>query len=102
MTAPTLAPERAVRPARARTSTAAVALAAAAVGVVALSVLVGARTLSPAVLLDPADPLFAVYQVRFERTLLGLCVGAALLSKDIPRLLSFASELLLMCELSAL
>ena len=78
MTAPTVAPERAVRPARARTSTAAVVLTVAAVGVVALSVLVGARTLSPRVLLDPGDPLFAVYQVRFERTLLGLCVGAAL------------------------
>ena len=78
MTAPTVAPERAVRPARARTSTAAVVLTVAAVGVVALSVLVGARTLSPRVLLDPGDPLFAVYPVRFERTLLGLCVGAAL------------------------
>ncbi|WP_239456351.1 FecCD family ABC transporter permease [Nocardioides solisilvae] len=55
-----------------------------AVGVVALllvgtaSVLVGSRMLSPAVLLDAGDPLRPIFEARFERTLLGVAVGAAL------------------------
>jgi iron complex transport system permease protein len=65
--------------ARVRTTTPVVAgLAVAAVVVVGLSVFVGARSVPPSVLLDPADPLYSIYQARFERTLLGLAVGAAL------------------------
>ena len=66
------------RPARAHTTTVIAVLAVAAVVVVALSVFVGARPLSPAIVLDPSDPLFSVFEARFERTLLGLAVGAAL------------------------
>ncbi|MET1058679.1 MAG: iron ABC transporter permease [Nocardioides sp.] len=81
MTAPvTDAPERAGRgrPARARTTTVIAGLAVAALVVVTLSVFVGARGIAPSVVLDPADPLFSIYQARFERTLLALAVGAAL------------------------
>ena len=63
---------------RVRTTTVVAGLAVATVVVVALSVFVGARAVAPSVLLDPADPLYSIYQARFERTLLGLAVGAAL------------------------
>ena len=45
---------------------------------VVLSVFVGSRSLPLSAVLDPADPAYAVYQARFDRTLLGLAVGAAL------------------------
>ena len=74
--APDVAPRRRVRPSTA------VALAVAAVVVASvLSVAVGSRSLSVAslgALLDPADPLHAVYRARLERTALALVVGAAL------------------------
>ncbi|RYP85403.1 iron ABC transporter permease [Nocardioides guangzhouensis] len=53
-------------------------MVAVVAGVVVLSVLVGSRTSSPGAILDTADPQHAVYVARFERTLLGLAVGAAL------------------------
>jgi iron complex transport system permease protein len=62
----------------ARVTTAAALLAAAVVGVVVLSVLVGARAVSLSAVFDPSDPLHAVYRARIDRTLLGLAVGAAL------------------------
>ena len=71
-------PGRTGRDRRRRTGAVVAGLAVAAVAVVALSVFVGARALSPSALLDPGDPLFAIYEARFERTLLGLAVGAAL------------------------
>ena len=61
-----------------RTVTAAIVMVAAVAGVVVLSVLLGSRTISPGAILDTADPRHAVYVARFERTLLGLAVGAAL------------------------
>jgi hypothetical protein len=63
-------PERAGRtgrPARARTTTVIAGLAVAAVVVVALSVFVGARPLSPAIVLDPSDPLFSVFDLVVDR-----------------------------------
>ncbi|QBR94502.1 iron ABC transporter permease [Nocardioides euryhalodurans] len=53
-------------------------MVAAVVGVSAVSVLVGARTLPVAAALDPDHPLRAIVDARIERTLLGLAVGAAL------------------------
>ena len=56
--------------------------AAIAVAVLAgagvLSLLVGARAVPPAAVWDPGHPLHAIVQVRFERTVLGFAVGAAL------------------------
>lgn len=56
--------------------------AAIAVAVLAgagvLSLLVGARAVPPAAVWDPGHPLHAIVQARFERTVLGLAVGAAL------------------------
>ena len=66
------APARTGRPGRPAQHPVVVAgLAVAAVVVVALSVFVGARAVAPSVLLDPADPLYSIYQARLERTLLG-------------------------------
>ncbi len=69
------------RPAsRRRMGTAAVVtiLVAAMVVTAVLSVLVGARNISPGALFDSSDPLYAVARARLERTVLGLAVGAAL------------------------
>ncbi|WP_309136266.1 FecCD family ABC transporter permease [Nocardioides campestrisoli] len=43
-----------------------------------VSILIGSRSLSPAVILDPDDPLRAIFEARLARTLLGAAVGAAL------------------------
>jgi ABC-type Fe3+-siderophore transport system permease subunit len=57
----------------------AVALAVGALVVAsAASVLVGARLISPGVVLDSSDPLHAIAAARIDRTLLGLAVGGAL------------------------
>ncbi len=69
------------RPApRRRVGTAVVVAALVAVtGMAAvLSVLVGARDVSPGALFDTSDPLYAVSRARLERTVLALAVGAAL------------------------
>jgi iron complex transport system permease protein len=47
-------------------------------GAGALSLLVGARAVPPPAVWDPGHPLHAIVQARFERTVLGFAVGAAL------------------------
>lgn len=69
------------RPGRARARSAvpaAVGFAVLAVLVVGASVLVGSQWVGLDALTDRGNPWHAVYQARIERTLLGLCVGAAL------------------------
>jgi iron complex transport system permease protein len=73
-----LVPGRGATPSRA-TPVAAIAVLAAVVVTVSLaSVLIGARSLPLAALTDRNHPLHAVYDARLARTVLGLCVGAAL------------------------
>jgi iron complex transport system permease protein len=64
------------RPGPPLTRSVAILLAALLVAVV-LSLLIGSRLVPPAAILDAADPDHAVIVKRWDRTLLGLVVGAA-------------------------
>jgi len=74
----TLPSGRGATPGRTRTPTTAAALLAAVALVSVASVLIGARQLPLSALLDGDHPLHAVYQARFDRTLVALVVGATL------------------------
>ncbi len=63
---------------RAGLRTATVVALLALVVVCVASVLVGARMVSPTVVLDTSDPLHGIVRARIDRTLLGLAVGGAL------------------------
>jgi iron complex transport system permease protein len=65
-------------PARAGTPAVVVGVLLLGLAVVAASVVVGSRWVGVEALLDGSHPHHAVYAARVERTLLALCVGAAL------------------------
>ncbi|MCW2736829.1 iron ABC transporter permease [Nocardioides sp.] len=65
------------RPRLALPVSAAIAVAVLA-GAAVLSVLVGARPVSPSAVWDAGHPMRAIVEARFERTVLGFAVGAAL------------------------
>lgn len=75
---PTDLTARGATPGRSRTATATATLVAVVVAASACSILVGSRSVPLAALLDGDHPLHAVYDARLARTVLGLCVGAAL------------------------